>query len=145
MRLDSTHHLNAQRIPTYLAQGTDGEGRGHMFGFNFLVQESKSAILSSFAFMRDEVGVDPETIVIDKDSVALAVLRLAFPAVSLLLCRFHAIKYFEQKMSVMFLINFDDYTNNRSELMHGVLKEEDKVGLQTSLPDLVTSLREQAI
>ena len=91
--IDSTYCLNQLGYPVVVFMVVDGDNVGHCVGYAIVRDERMVTLAVLFhEFVKNNVGVNVKTVVVDKDASEIGALRLSMPDCQLVLCRFHVAK-----------------------------------------------------
>ena len=97
--IDGTYRVNRSRFPLYTIMVCDGNGQGQAVAHALLADEKRDTLRALFTVFRPSVGDQVKTVVTDKDFNEIDVVQELWPEANLVLCRFHVLKAFRQKIS----------------------------------------------
>ena len=98
--MDTTYNVNVEGYPLFAILAEDRDGRGKPVTYCYVRSETKGNIckvLMKFCENNDVSGV--KIIMVDKDLNEMNAFKENIPNATLLLCKFHVMKYFKKKVS----------------------------------------------
>ena len=98
--VDTTYNVNIETYPLLTMMVEDGDGRGKPVAYCFQRSETKvnlEKILDYFCRTNDTSKT--KIVMVDKDLTEISVLKSKLPSATILLCKFHVMKYFKKKIS----------------------------------------------
>lgn len=101
--VDSTHNMCSSRFPLYLGMVADTNRKGHIITVSLLSSETARAVGHALSFQKERAGLTHRSILLDKNGSEFSAVCSVLPGATLVLCRFHAIKYFRLVMAVQYL------------------------------------------
>ena len=96
--VDTTYNVNIEAYPLLTMMVEDGDGRGKPVAYCFQRSETKvnlEKILDYFCRTNDTSKT--KIVMVDKDLTEISVLKSKLPSATILLCKFHVMKYFKKK------------------------------------------------
>ena len=98
--MDTTYNVNIEGYPLFAILAEDGDGRGKPVAYCYVRSETKeniNTVLEKFCEYNDVKGV--RIVMLDKDLNEMNAIREHIPTATVLLCKFHVMKYFKKKVS----------------------------------------------
>ena len=98
--VDTTYNVNIEAYPLLTMMVEDGDGRGKPVAYCIQRSEAKvnlEKILDYFCRTNDTSKT--KIVMVDKDLTEISVLKSKLPSATILLCKFHVMKYFKKKIS----------------------------------------------
>ena len=99
--MDGTYKINKYSYPLYMILIQDNLGSCRAVFYTFLRSETAdmmNSLIASFCKMMEDVS-KTETVMLDKYQNEIQAVRTALPIATILLCKFHVLKYFKKKVS----------------------------------------------
>lgn len=100
--IDATYKVNIEGFPLYTIMCEDGNGIGRPLCYIFVRNEETKIVktaLKKFSDLNPEVISSCKIIVTDKDLKEMNIIKDLFPLSNNLLCIFHVLKFWRQKVS----------------------------------------------
>ena len=98
--MDTTYNVNFEGYPLFTILAEDGDGRGKPVAYCYVKSETKEnmqKVLEKFCEYNDVSDV--RIIMVDKDLNEINAIKQFIPGATVLLCKFHVMKYFKKKVS----------------------------------------------
>ena len=98
--MDTTYNVNLEGYPLFAILGEDGDGKGKPVAYCYLKSENKEnlqKVLGYFSLHNDVKDV--RIVIVDKDLNEMNAIKECIPNATILLCKFHVMKYFKKKVS----------------------------------------------
>lgn len=95
--VDVTYNVNVEKYNLLTFLVADGENKGHPVGYAYIQNESQP-ILSLYKTLKLSNRQNVDIFMLDKDMKCINALKKNFPQSSIILCYFHVMKYFKEKL-----------------------------------------------
>ena len=98
--MDTTYNVNIEGHPLFAALAEDGGGRGKPVAYCYIrseIKENFHKVLEKDCEHNNVTGV--RIVMVDKDLNEMNAIKEHIPNATILLCKFHVMKYFKKKVS----------------------------------------------
>lgn len=97
--IDSTFGTSSKPLPCFNTTIKECNSHSHVVSSSLLSDETNESIHAALNFAKDFLGLDPQTIVTDKDMSEASAVSALFPNAATILCRFHVVDYFRRMVA----------------------------------------------